>query len=780
MKTAIKFSMFLPLPFLLSACGDDVQKVEVQQTPISDARVMVTDFESALPSGLSSKNAVLTHIADNSANTNSGANLVNKALKIDFDSSQKESSITIKPEKTWDWSNVGDFNLATDIANPSDVSVHLYIVITDNFGGYHRRSVSIPAHSSGTYYAELKGSQLEFDSGLREDPPAWESADTKMFWQTGRKKLNLTEVTSVTYSVQMMNEDKSIIIDNIRLRNNPEIDPNYLVGITDKFGQNAKIDFPNKVNSEEELKALAEQEIAQLNAEGPMADRSKFGGWKSGPKLEGTGFFRTEKVDGKWAMVDPEGYLFFSSALANIRIANTTTTTGVDFKDDSVRYVDPNDVTPEDSLGIRPVSKEAQKTRYVSSDVRHKLFNWLPSYDDELANHYSYRRSVHKGPIHHGETFSFYQANLERRYGETHPDSYNETWRDITIKRFKNWGFTSTGNWTDAEFFQMNRIPYFANGWIIGDFKKVSSGNDVWSKMPDPFDPEFKRRAELTTQVIAEEVKNNPWCIGVFVDNEKSWGNVKTTRGHYGIVIHTLSIEDKDSPTKNEFNRLLKEKYNTIASLNKAWKSDIASWEVLSNGYKVGELTDEMVADFSTLLEAYATQYFSIVHDALEKVLPNHMYMGVRMAHWGMTPEAVKAAKKHVDVMSYNFYKEGLHEKAWEFLAETDMPSIIGEYHIGATSDTGLYHPGLILASDQNDRARMYKEYMRTVIDNPYFVGAHWFQYLDSPLTGRAYDGENYNTGFVTITDVPYKIMVDAAKEINTELYPRRFGKNKQ
>lgn len=69
---------------------------------------------------------------------------------------------------------------------------------------------------------------------------------------------------------------------------------------------------------------------------------------------------------------------------------------------------------------------------------------------------------------------------------------------------------------------------------------------------------------------------------------------------------------------------------------------------------------------------------------------------------------------------------------------------------------------------------------MRTVIDNPYFVGAHWFQYLDSPLTGRAYDGENYNTGFVTITDVPYKIMVDAAKEINTELYPRRFGKNKQ
>ncbi|WP_440875078.1 beta-galactosidase [Thalassotalea sp. PLHSN55] len=776
MKNIVKYSKLLSLPLLLSACGGDNQDEQVKQASpnnqkISDAQIIVADFEQAIPTWLTSDNAITTLV--NGQGVSSG----NTALKIDFDASEQMSSITMQPEQTWDWSNIGDFNLAADITNPGDVSVHLYIVVRDKSGAMHRRSVSIPAHSSATYYAELKGPQLEFDSGLREDPPAWNSTDVKMFWQTGRKKIQLEQVKSITYNVEMMNQDKSLIIDNIRLRNNPEIDPNYLVGIADKFGQNAKIEFPNKIHSEAELKALADKEIAQLNAEGPMADRSKFGGWKSGPKLEATGYFRTEKVDGKWAMVDPEGYLFFSSALANIRIANTTTTTGVDFKDDSVRYIDPNDVTPEDSLGIRPVSKAAQKTRYVSSDVRHNLFTWLPSYDDDLANHYSYRRSVHRGPIHHGETFSFYQANLERRYGETHPDSYNETWRDITIKRFKNWGFTSTGNWTDAEFYQMNQIPYFANGWIIGDFKKISSGNDVWSKMPDPFDPEFKKRAEITTQVIAEEVKNNPWCIGVFIDNEKSWGNVKTTRGHYGIVIHTLSVDEADSPTKHEFIRLLKEKYASVTALNSAWNSTIDSWETLSNSYTVGELTDEMVGDFSMLLEAYATKYFKTVHDALEKVLPNHMYMGVRMAHWGKTPEAIKAAKKYVDVMSYNFYREGLHEKAWGFLAEADMPSIIGEYHIGATSDTGLFHPGLILASDQNDRARMYKEYMRMVVDNPYFVGAHWFQYLDSPLTGRAYDGENYNTGFVTITDVPYKTMVDAAKEINEELYPRRFGK---
>ena len=56
---------------------------------------------------------------------------------------------------------------------------------------------------------------------------------------------------SITYNVDTMNEGKSLILENIRLINNSESDPNYLMGIADKFGQNAKVDFPNKVKSVE-------------------------------------------------------------------------------------------------------------------------------------------------------------------------------------------------------------------------------------------------------------------------------------------------------------------------------------------------------------------------------------------------------------------------------------------------------------------------------------------------------------------------------------------------
>ncbi len=45
---------------------------------------------------------------------------------------------------------------------------------------------------------------------------------------------------------------------------------------------------------------------------------SPYGGWAD-RKIEGTGFFRTEKIDGRWWFVDPEGYLFFCTGLNSIR-----------------------------------------------------------------------------------------------------------------------------------------------------------------------------------------------------------------------------------------------------------------------------------------------------------------------------------------------------------------------------------------------------------------------------------------------------------------------------
>ncbi|MBU3021279.1 beta-galactosidase [Aestuariibacter sp. A3R04] len=708
-------------------------------------------------------------------------NIIDGAAEITFLGKENPyAGITIKPDEPWDLSHLDDFNLAMDIKNPGPHPVQLFLNVSDIDGATYTRSVAVPVADTTTFYAKMRGhdlatpsgdvnQELNFLSGFRSNPETWESDDVQFISMWGKKNLNLTGITQISLSVQSNLFDKSIVLSNLRLRPNPEMNKDFLTKIVDKYGQNANVEFPGKIHSQQELEQTREEEAKKLDNQ-LMADRSRFGGYKNGPKLKATGYFRTEKVDGKWAMVDPEGYLYFATGLDIIRLSNTSTMTGYGFDDELVN-LGADGVTPEDSKGLNRVNDEAIPSRHVVSDVRANLFQWLPSYDEPLGKWFGYRGSAHSGPVKKGETFSFYAANLERKYGSEDP---LEAWEQVTLKRMKYWGFTSLGNWTDPRFYQNNQVPYFANGWIIGDFKTVSSGNDFWAPLPDVFDPEFARRADITAANIAAQVQNNPWCVGVFIDNEKSFGRSESNEARYGIVIHTLKRDGKAVPTKAAFTALMKKKYGDIAALNHKWGTDISSWEAFDKGIDSSIRNDAQLADYSEMLYHYGEQYFRIVDDALDKHMPNHMYLGARFPDWGKPMEIVKAAAKHVDVMSYNVYKEGIHPKSWAFLEEIDMPSIIGEFHFGAR-DSGLFHPGLIQAATQTDRAEMYKDYMHSVIDNPYFVGAHWFQYMDSPISGRAYDGENYNVGFVNVTDTPYAPMVEAARELNSTMYSRRF-----
>jgi len=771
-KTAIA----LALSVILMGC----QKSEEGHT--SNAK---TPDSIEAKSALGSEHPLIQLSEDEAASqierVNAEVDFIGGGLKVTFLAKENPNSgINLSPSEPWDLSEFDDFNLAMDIKNPGPHSVQLFLNITDIDGATYTRSVAVPVGEKTTYYAKMRGhdlatpdgnvnQELNFLSGLRSNPETWESDEVQFISMWGKKNLNLKGITQINLSIQSALFDKTIELSNIRLRPNPEMDTEFLTNIVDKYGQNATVEFPGKIHSQEELIAAREAEAKKLDNK-LMPDRSRFGGYKNGPKLEATGYFRTEKVDGKWALVDPEGYLYFATGLDIIRLSNTSTMTGYGF-DDALVNLGGDGVTPEDSKGLNRVNEAAVPSRHVVSDVRVNMFNWLPSYDEPLGKWFGYRGSAHSGPVKKGETFSFYAANLERKYGAEDP---LEAWEQVTLKRMKYWGFSSLGNWTDPRFYQNNQVPYFANGWIIGDFKTVSSGNDFWSPLPDVFDPEFARRAEVTAANVAEQVKDNPWCVGVFIDNEKSFGRSESNEARYGIVINTLTRDGSEVPTKAAFTHLMKSKYENIAALNEAWDTDIASWEAFDAGIDSRIRNDAQLADYSDMLYLYGEKYFSIVNAALDKHMPNHMYLGARFPSWGKPMEIVKAAAKHVDVMSYNVYKEGIHPKSWAFLEDIDMPSIIGEFHMGAR-DNGLFHPGLIQAATQEDRAQMYKDYMHSVVDNPYFVGAHWFQYMDSPITGRAYDGENYNVGFVNVTDTPYAPMIKAAQEINSEMYPRRF-----
>ena len=86
----------------------------------------------------------------------------------------------------------------------------------------------------------------------------------------------------------------------------------------------------------------------------------------------------------------------------------------------------------------------------------------------------------------------------------------------------------------------------------------------------------------------------------------------------------------------------------------------------------------------------------------------------------------------------------------------------------------GMFHPALVETRSHTQRGEFYSRYVASVAQHPNFVGCHWFQYIDEPITGRVHDGENYNIGFVDVADTPYPELVKAARDIHGRIYPLR------
>ncbi|MGV2986416.1 beta-galactosidase [Vibrio sp. E150_011] len=748
---------------LVNATGDFVAAEEkvVEAGPVPTVAA-ITSFEDGEETFVSAErsSATQTRIID----TADG-----KGLEVKFSASNAYPNVTFMPATPWDWSDKGDFNLAFDIENPTDEPVQMFVRVdqaenanwggtadgvTDSMSSY----MTVLPGKKSTYYMTLRELEGSMVSGMRSEPPKLSYDAQAISYGWGETGLDVSNIDNVQLYLQNPTKDAKIVVDSIRLVPNLDADTSRYTNIVDQYGQFTGDDWEEKIHSDEELKKAGQEALAQLGNVEPMADRCKFGGWKDGPRLEATGFFRTEKVDGKWTMVDPEGCMFFMTGLDNVRMDDTVTITGVDYAD-----------------------IKTKEGREVTSELRNSMFEWLPEDNDPLAVNYDYAGYVHSGALKKGEVFSFYRANLMRKY-DTDQEQAMKIWKDVTLDRMVDWGFTTLGNWIDPMYFGSERVAYEAHGWIFGDHKRISTGNDYWGPIHDPFDPEFKNSARDMANEVASRVKNDDqWLVGVFVDNEISWGNVMNEANHYGLIVNALAYDTKESPAKKAFADHLKAKYKTIAKLNSAWGSNVASWDAFDQSFDHrSALTAGMKADYSDMLQMLSEQYFSVVRSEVKRVLPNHLYLGARFADWGVTPEIARGAAKYVDVMSYNLYANDLNDgkKAhWKkLLPELDKPSVIGEFHFGAT-DTGLFHGGIVSVSNQKERAEMYTKYMDSIVNDPYFVGAHWFQYLDSPASGRAWDGENYNVGFVTIADEPYVELIDAAKQFNADLYNKRFGK---
>jgi hypothetical protein len=487
----------------------------------------------------------------------------------------------------------------------------------------------------------------------------------------------------------------------------------------DTFGQYKHADWPGKTRSLDDLLRRREQEAEELRAQPGPDDRDRYGGLASGPQLEATGFFRTEKYQGKWWLVDPEGRLFFSHGIDCV------------LHDSDVTPIDERDGWFEDFPGGQPDFRPFLCTSYA------------------LKGHYAGRSP---------QCFCFRDANLLRKYGA----GWRQTYPDLVHRRLRSWGLNTLGMWCDDATRLRRRTPY-TDDIVPQGVRPIEGSAGDWGTFPDVFDASFERGVRAAMARRQTTSAGDSWCVGYFSDNELSWGD------DTALPLATLRAPAGQA-AKQAFVADLRATYGDVAALNQVWGTAHGSWDALLQARQAPDQTRAR-ADLLAFGTKLAEQYFRTMRQAITEAAPQQLYLGCRFSR--VNPSAAGAAAKYCDVVSYNLYRSGLAD--FRCPGNADVPLLVGEFHFGAL-DRGLFHPGFVATPNQEARARAYGNYVETALRHPQFVGTHWFQYQDEPATGRVYDEENFQIGFVDVADTPYPEMVGAARATAGAMYRLRAG----
>ncbi|WP_430814946.1 hypothetical protein [Carboxylicivirga sp. RSCT41] len=310
-----------------------------------------------------------------------------------------------------------------------------------------------------------------------------------------------------------------------------------------KYGQYKHVDWPGKITKDKQFAEAIEKEQDDLMQNPGSPEWNRFGGYVNGPGFEATGHFRTQKVDGRWWIIDPEGCLFWSAGVNSAgRLEIPTPTKG-----------------------------------------REHFFEGIP--DKTPCNASLFAKDQYK----HG------LANLYRKYGEDSEEEYVAT----SLKRMKSWGLNTLGGWSAesvGEHPDSIKLPYTVY------INAVSPG--INEKFPDVFDARWKANLEVKIRAKAALVKDDPYFFGFFINNEIHWGNPNSLVMHSlekgadcagkKEYIKLLQQELKDI---NSFNEL------TGATFD-SW-DDLLTGKVKAGTLKIAGLKEYNIKHYTSMCELY-------------------------------------------------------------------------------------------------------------------------------------------------------------------------------
>lgn len=490
--------------------------------------------------------------------------------------------------------------------------------------------------------------------------------------------------------------------------------PTEIKAQVDRFGQTTRKDFPGKIAAEADLKADVASEAAYYASLKPMPTDA-FGGLPGSKEklgLEATGFFRVEKRGERWLLVNPLGNATFHLGICTFGYA-----------------------PGEDATDV---------------SERRDLYEWLPPRDGEFAT------AWHPESWWNDKAFSFYAANLIRKYG---PDHDKVTHLTAVIERVKAMGFNAIGAFSGhSPAFTATHFPRVEHVGVGPALPGVRG-------VPDPFDADTLRRMDESWSKSLPPKANDPLIVGYFFANEQ---------GLEDIPRAIPQLPGKHA-AKQKLIETLRAKYATIADFNAAWNLDAENFEaLLDRGLPVA--TKAAFADMQAYTELFLDAYHAAITSTFRKYNKNHLMIGNRWQPGTANSEMLcRIAGKYMDVISINYYTLAVDKAFVERLYRWTggKPQMWTEFYYTSGTESNASASGLDMAT-QRERGMAYRHYVEHAASLDFVVGIEWFTLVDQAVTGRWFErttGERNNTGIFNVADRPYRDLVEQMALTNRDVY---------
>jgi hypothetical protein len=283
--------------------------------------------------------------------------------------------------------------------------------------------------------------------------------------------------------------------------------------------------------------------------------------------------------------------------------------------------------------------------------------------------------------------------------------------------------------------------------------------------LPDPFDPRWERSLREQVRAIAGPVKEKPYFLAWFADNERE------QRDLYRYVWSPNAAA--------AFRASLERQYRAIATLNKAWGTDFASFDDLAARKTEPRLrAGAMYTDF----HAFGREILRRYNDTLLRVIreedPGRLVFTNRFM-LGDIQSLVENLDLYsgFDAIAVNLYPANLtygladHERAIMQLIheKSGKPLLLGEWSVPAR-DSGLYNNPQRLdwsypqtVATQRDRANQTARVQADFYNMPFMLGAHFFIWTDFDSSVR-----QANRGIFKVSGQPWPEMHQALRDVNS------------